>query len=114
MHAIAFRLALTIVGTIAMAGLPRAATADVVTGTVTPADATVIVVDASAMVAALVVEGDHASALRDRLRGERLQAPHLIDIEVGPSAPTGAIGLRLGTGFNATAPAFLTVKGQGA
>jgi predicted nucleic acid-binding protein len=42
----------------------------------------VIVVDASAMVAALVVEGDHASALRDRLRGERLQAPHLIDIEV--------------------------------
>lgn len=41
-----------------------------------------IVVDASAMVAALVVEGDHASALRGRLRGERLQAPHLIDIEV--------------------------------
>jgi predicted nucleic acid-binding protein len=42
----------------------------------------VIVVDASAMVAALVVEGDRASALRDRLRGERLQAPHLLDIEV--------------------------------
>ena len=41
-----------------------------------------IVVDASAMVAALVVEGDRASALRDRLRGERLQAPHLLDIEV--------------------------------
>lgn len=41
-----------------------------------------IVVDASALVAALVVEGDRASALRDRLRGERLQAPHLIDIEV--------------------------------
>jgi predicted nucleic acid-binding protein len=42
----------------------------------------VIVVDASAMVAVLVVEGDRASALRDRLRGERLQVPHLIDIEV--------------------------------
>jgi hypothetical protein len=35
----------------------------------------------------------------------------VIDIRVGPQAPTGAIALRLGTGFNAAAPAFLTVKG---
>jgi predicted nucleic acid-binding protein len=42
----------------------------------------VIVVDASAVVAALVVNGEGASVLRDRLRDERLQAPHLIDVEV--------------------------------
>jgi hypothetical protein len=34
----------------------------------------------------------------------------VLDIRVGPAAPTGAIALRLGTGFNAAAPAFLTVK----
>jgi predicted nucleic acid-binding protein len=42
----------------------------------------VIVIDASAVVAALVITGDRADALRDRLRTERLQAPHLVDIEV--------------------------------
>ena len=57
MHAIAFRLALTIVGTIAMAGLPRAATADVVTGTVTPADATVVIVDKSGATVAQLIFG---------------------------------------------------------
>ena len=41
-----------------------------------------IVVDASTVVAALVVNGEGASVLRDRLRDERLQAPHLIDVEV--------------------------------
>lgn len=35
----------------------------------------------------------------------------VVDIQVGPGAPTGPIALRLGTGFNAAAPAFLTVKG---
>ena len=40
-----------------------------------------IVVDASALVAALVVRGDGASALRVRLRADEAHVPHLIDVE---------------------------------
>ncbi len=35
----------------------------------------------------------------------------VLDIEVGPDAPLGQLPLRLGTEFNAAAPAFLTVQG---
>jgi predicted nucleic acid-binding protein len=41
-----------------------------------------IVVDASVVVTALADDGDDGDAARDRLRGERLVAPHLIDLEV--------------------------------
>ena len=59
MHAIAHRLALTIVGTLALAVLPRAATADVVTGTVTPADATVVIIDKSGATVAQLKSGPY-------------------------------------------------------
>jgi predicted nucleic acid-binding protein len=42
----------------------------------------VIVVDASVLVTALGDDGDDGDRARDRLQGERLIAPHLIDIEV--------------------------------
>ena len=41
-----------------------------------------IVVDASALAAALVVSGERASRLRDRLRGDEAHVPHLVDVEV--------------------------------
>jgi predicted nucleic acid-binding protein len=41
-----------------------------------------IVVDASLIVTALADDGDDGDRARDRLRGERLVAPHLIDLEV--------------------------------
>ena len=41
-----------------------------------------IVVDASVLVTALGDDGDDGDRARDRLQGERLIAPHLIDIEV--------------------------------
>ncbi|MGH9291141.1 MAG: type II toxin-antitoxin system VapC family toxin [Acidimicrobiales bacterium] len=41
-----------------------------------------IVVDASALVAALTVSGDAAAALRRRLGEEDLHVPHLLDVEV--------------------------------
>jgi predicted nucleic acid-binding protein len=41
-----------------------------------------IVVDASVIVTALADDGDDGDRVRDRLRGERLTAPHLIDLEV--------------------------------
>lgn len=43
---------------------------------------TVIVVDASVLVTALGDDGPDGDRGRDRLRGERLTAPELIDIEV--------------------------------
>jgi predicted nucleic acid-binding protein len=42
----------------------------------------VIVVDASALAAALTVRGDVATALRRRLAEEDLHVPHLLDVEV--------------------------------
>jgi predicted nucleic acid-binding protein len=42
----------------------------------------VIVVDASVVVTALADDGPDGDRARVRLRGERLAAPHLIDIEV--------------------------------
>lgn len=59
MHAFDHRLALTVVGAVALAGLPRAASADVVTGTVTPADATVIIVDKSGATVAQLKAGPY-------------------------------------------------------
>ena len=41
-----------------------------------------IVVDASVVVTALADDGDDGDRVRDRLRGERLVAPHLFDLEV--------------------------------
>ncbi len=41
-----------------------------------------IVVDASVVVTALGDDGPDGDRLRSRLRGERLAAPHLIDVEV--------------------------------
>jgi predicted nucleic acid-binding protein len=41
-----------------------------------------IVVDASVVVTALSDDGADGDRVRDRLRGERLVAPHLLDIEV--------------------------------
>lgn len=41
-----------------------------------------IVVDASVIVTALADDGDDGDRARDRLRDERLVAPHLIDLEV--------------------------------
>jgi predicted nucleic acid-binding protein len=41
----------------------------------------VIVVDASVIVTALGDDGDDGDRARDRLRSERLAAPHLIDLE---------------------------------
>lgn len=41
-----------------------------------------IVVDASVIVTALADDGDDGDRVRARLRGERLAAPHLVDIEV--------------------------------
>ena len=41
-----------------------------------------IVVDASVIVTALADDGHDGDRARDRLRGERLTAPHLIDLEV--------------------------------
>jgi predicted nucleic acid-binding protein len=41
-----------------------------------------IVVDASVVVTALADDGDDGDRVRERLRGERLAAPHLIDLEV--------------------------------
>lgn len=40
-----------------------------------------IVVDASVLVTALADDGDDGDRVRARLRGERLTAPHLIDLE---------------------------------
>jgi predicted nucleic acid-binding protein len=42
----------------------------------------VIVVDASVLVTALGDDGNDGDRARERLRGERLIAPHLIDLEV--------------------------------
>ena len=42
----------------------------------------VIVVDASVLVTALADDGSDGDRARDRLRGERLVAPHVIDLEV--------------------------------
>jgi predicted nucleic acid-binding protein len=42
----------------------------------------VIVVDASVVVTALADDGPDGDGARDRLRGERMMAPHLIDVEV--------------------------------
>ncbi len=41
-----------------------------------------IVVDASALATALGDDGDDGRRVRDRLRGERLSAPELVDLEV--------------------------------
>ena len=41
------------------------------------------VVDASALVLAMAASGHSADSLRDKLHGWRLNAPHLIDAEVG-------------------------------
>src|SRR5829696_6398625 len=41
-----------------------------------------IVVDASVVVTALADDGEDGDRVRERLRGERLAAPHLIDLEV--------------------------------
>jgi predicted nucleic acid-binding protein len=41
-----------------------------------------IVIDASVIVTALADDGDDGDRVRERLRGERLVAPHLIDVEV--------------------------------
>lgn len=41
-----------------------------------------IVVDASVVVTALADDGPDGDRARDRLKGERLAAPHLIDLEV--------------------------------
>jgi predicted nucleic acid-binding protein len=41
-----------------------------------------IVVDASVIVTSLADDGEDGDRLRERLRGERLLAPHLIDLEV--------------------------------
>lgn len=41
-----------------------------------------IVVDASVIVTALADDGHDGDRVRDRLRGEQLVAPHLIDLEV--------------------------------
>ncbi|MBA2495518.1 MAG: type II toxin-antitoxin system VapC family toxin [Acidimicrobiia bacterium] len=41
-----------------------------------------IVVDASVLMAALADDGDDGDRARGRLRGERLVAPHLVDLEV--------------------------------
>jgi predicted nucleic acid-binding protein len=42
----------------------------------------VIVVDASIVVTALADDGPDGDRVRARLRGERLAAPHLVDVEV--------------------------------
>jgi predicted nucleic acid-binding protein len=42
----------------------------------------VIVVDASVVVTALTDDADDGDRVRQRLRGERLVAPHIIDLEV--------------------------------
>jgi predicted nucleic acid-binding protein len=42
----------------------------------------VIVVDASVIVTGLADDGDDGDRVRERLRGERLVAPHVIDLEV--------------------------------
>lgn len=42
-----------------------------------------LVVDASVLLLALIGKGEQADALRRRLSGARLHAPHLIDAEVG-------------------------------
>jgi hypothetical protein len=75
MHAIAYRLALTIVSTVALAGLPRAATADVVTGTITPADATVVVVDATGATVAQLKSGPYQLQLPVGKYKAKCQAP---------------------------------------
>ena len=41
-----------------------------------------IVLDASVAVLALAASGDSGTLARERLRGERLLAPHLLDLEV--------------------------------
>lgn len=57
-----------------------------------------IVVDASVIVTALADDGDDGDRVRDRLRDERLTAPHLIDLEVTSAwrrlAATGDLGER--------------------
>ena len=45
-----------------------------------------IVIDAGVLVAALLGDGSECAAVRSRLRGERLAAPELIDLEVGSVA----------------------------
>src|SRR5205085_12188077 len=57
-----------------------------------------IVVDASVIVTALGDDGDDGDRVRGRLRGERLIAPHLIDLEVASAwrrlAAAGALDER--------------------
>ncbi|MGI9119043.1 MAG: type II toxin-antitoxin system VapC family toxin [Acidimicrobiales bacterium] len=57
-----------------------------------------IVVDASVMVPALADDGTDGDSARARLRGERLAAPHVIDLEVASTwrrmASAGELGPR--------------------
>jgi predicted nucleic acid-binding protein len=46
-----------------------------------------LVIDASAMVIALLGTSGEAAALRGRLRAEMCHAPHLIDAEMGNVPP---------------------------
>lgn len=55
-----------------------------------------IVVDASVLAVALVDEGSHGALARRRLTGERLAAPHLIDIELASVWRGLVLGGRLG------------------
>jgi len=47
-----------------------------------PCGATVIVVDASVLAAALIDDGEHGEVVRGRLRGEVVCGPELLDLEV--------------------------------
>jgi predicted nucleic acid-binding protein len=56
---------------------------------------TAIVVDASAMAAALMDGGDLCSAARDTLAGRSLAAPHLIDLEIASTLRRAVLSGRL-------------------
>lgn len=57
-----------------------------------------IVIDAGALVMFLADAGPVGNAVRERLRGERLIAPHLVDIEVTSALLGRRRGRKLSTG----------------
>jgi phosphate-selective porin len=75
MHAIVHRFAFTTVGALALSWLPQTAAADVVTGTVTPQDAKVVIVNASGAPVAQLKAGPYQLQLPVGRYKARCEAP---------------------------------------
>lgn len=81
MHATGRRFTFTILGALALGGLPQLAAADVVTGTVTPQDAKVVIVNASGAPVAQLKGGPYQLQLPVGKYKARCEAPKLHEQE---------------------------------